>query len=237
MSALSLVDVEPDRGGDLHDRGLAEVDVGGHQGVVERLVEVLLARSQRGPRRQHRRLAQDREILVDEAHVGIVLQHRDDIRRTVAAVGAAIVEELDDGDDRVGRAEDRGPGVVVDLAGIVGERLLGGIGLPRGLLLLVGAQGVDHHLRMLGQIVAHDGLDLLLGEIRRRIVCKRRTQGRDGQGNESENENEPADHGASKGRAFLPAPFGPVNSRTRQPGTRERRRAGRAGFPCQSRRR
>ncbi|MNC36137.1 hypothetical protein D3C75_846460 [compost metagenome] len=151
--------------------------------VVEGLVLVGLAKLHR----QRRAggivggLAQYGELLVDVADVLVFSEQLLDEGVGPLAVAAVVVEELDHGQAALG---------VATLGILVGEELLG-MGLDQrlvilGLLaLLFGAQGIGHldqYFRILDQIVAHDLLDIALGQLAR--LHRRRKQGRAGQGGE-----------------------------------------------------
>jgi hypothetical protein len=58
-------------------------------------------RAQDHARRDFGIVAEDHEVLEHEAHVGVLLDQLDDLRRGQLAVAAAVVEELDDGDRAV----------------------------------------------------------------------------------------------------------------------------------------
>ncbi len=126
-------------------------------------------------------LAQDGELLVDVANVLVFGEQLLDEGVGALAVAAVVVEELDHGQAALG---------VAALGILVGEELLG-VGLDQrlvilGLLaLLLGAQGIGHldqDFRILDQIVAHDLLDIALGQLTR--LHRGGKQGRAAQGGE-----------------------------------------------------
>ena len=119
----------------------------------------------------HRARSEHGKFLEHDLELGIVLEQREHVAHGAFAVAAIVVEELDEGDVAVGVAEHdlvrRGEqrlGIVLD-----GGLVL--LGLGRGLPPLQFGDGFLQHFRILDQIFAHDGADLValrLGEFGRR---------------------------------------------------------------------
>lgn len=155
----------------------------GVQLVVEGLVFVGLAELHRQRRAGGvvGSFAQDGELLVDVADLLVLREQLLNEGMSALAVAAVVVEELHHRQAALG---------IAALGILVGEELLGMGFYQRlvvlGLLaLLLGTQGVGHldqDLRILDQIVAHDLLDIALGQLAR--LHGRRKQGRAGQGGE-----------------------------------------------------
>jgi hypothetical protein len=151
----SLGHVDADLSGDPHDCGLVEVLLG-HQALMqlERLALVLGA--QNHARGGFGVVAEDHEVLEHETHVGILLDHFDDLGRGDLAVAASVVEELDDRDRtvRVGHEVAR---IALQRLAILVHRAQGSLGLLGRLFLLELVAHLDQHLRVLDQI----GVNLL----------------------------------------------------------------------------
>lgn len=181
---LYLAPVHAGGPGDVFHLGfIGEGPLMGVQLVVEGLVFVGLAELHR----QRRAggvvggFAQDGELLVDVADLLVLREQLLNEGMSALAVAAVVVEELHHRQAALG---------IAALGILVGEELLGMGFYQRlvvlGLLaLLLGTQGVGHldqDLRILDQIVAHDLLDIALGQLAR--LHGRRKQGRAGQGGE-----------------------------------------------------
>ncbi len=128
--------------------------------VVEGGVAPLPRRRQRGQRRLARRFAQDRELAVDDAHLGVAGDQPLHVGVRRAAIGAGIVEELDERDVALRVAGDRAGEGRLDLGPVVAQQLADVARLHRRHRL-GDDLGVGH------DIVVDDALD-------RRLVGRRR---------------------------------------------------------------
>ena len=128
-----------------------EVAAEAHQRAVKLPVAALRHRRDGGARRFHRGFAEDRKFLEHDAHVVARAANVVHPFQRRVAVRAAIIEELDDHDRRVGRPH--------------GE--IARIGLHALPALGLGALGqrierFAQHVGIAHQIVAHDGADFRL---------------------------------------------------------------------------
>ena len=135
---------------------------------MERHVAVLLAARQCRARSAHRIRAEHRHVLEHDAQAVVLIQQFAQGRHDATAVGAAIIEKLDHGHVAVRIAPYRGEGVIQQLFLIRRDcRRLTRRGRLR-LLALQLLERVEDDLRFAQQILAHDLLDLLDGQIGRR---------------------------------------------------------------------
>src|SRR5260221_502495 len=163
--ALQPFDIEPGGGGNLKDGLLVDLSLRRHHRSVELVVLGLLARGERRSRRIDRILAENRQLFIDNAKLAILLEQRFARRFDLLAVGAAIVEALDDGDVALGIAGDRCARIVKQLLAPFADcraRTLLALCFD---LLLGGLQRLDDHLGVLQDVIVDD---LLEGALLRR---------------------------------------------------------------------
>src|SRR4029453_10729965 len=156
--------VEAARLADGQDALDREVSLEREHGAMELRPSSLLLGGDGSSGREDRGLAQYREILVDDTHRGVGGHEAIDRGRDVAAVDTPIVEELDDGDGALRVALDGRGRIREERLLVVADSLLR---LGRGrrrLALLQPAERLREHFGLSQQVVAHDLLDLLLGE-------------------------------------------------------------------------
>ena len=103
------------------------------QGLVEHHVLALPLRSQCRFCSQKRAWAEDRELLVDDPHIGIGLDQGAELGRSPLAVAAVVIEELDHSDVAIRIAADGRTRVALERIPAVGK-CPGGCGQTVGFL-------------------------------------------------------------------------------------------------------
>ena len=128
---------------------------------------------------------------------------REQVRRVAPTVAAAIVEELDDHHIAPRIAGEGGLGIVVELRGARRHALPGVGGLARLFPVLPGAQGLDHDLGVILQVLTQNALDVLA---RQGVPALLGARGVDGQERQGQGGREKiSEHGASPA-LWRPAP-------------------------------
>jgi hypothetical protein len=136
-------------------------------------VAALGRRGDAGTGRQHRIVAQHRELLEHQADIAVALDLVEQRRHHPLAVAAAVVEELHDGDVALRVAGDEAPRRIVQPVGVGDDHAARPLGLRHLLAFLHLLQGFHDHLRMFDQVFADDGFDLGPAQAGGRIGIRR----------------------------------------------------------------
>jgi hypothetical protein len=166
---LHALDIHTDLSGDLGDPALVHRAPPLHERLVERHIFALPVDRQRGLGRERGIRPEDREFLVDDAQLRVGRFRLADHRSNLAAVGAVVVEELDQRHVAVRVAAHRALAIAQDL---VRTRLDDGLPfalLHRLLTRLVPPSCFDDDLRVFKDVGAHPLLECVLWNVGRQV--------------------------------------------------------------------